>query len=422
MMLVIVLLLASVMVVLQSKPVQAQQLHASLLRSEPVAGSVLASPPSAVCLWFSEIAQPVGQSIVVLSPTGTPIQDGALSIHGTQLCIPVKISTAGTYLVDWQVISQDTHPSSGAFIFSVRRASGPWANSGQSAADISPLGLCLQVAGRLLHMLGYALSFGPFAFYWLVLSFLPSTDKERIQHRLERLVTPGILALVLAEGLALLAQAASMSSAALLNVSLLGDIMATSFGRVLAQRLGAALLLWILVGTIQYNARRAQVAIVGLGLVLAGIDGEASHALNGNPIWLSLLANAVHIAAMGMWVGGLITLLAIWRLPEVASWRSLLLLRFGQMATVAVTELILSGVIMAGMNLAQPLDLLTTAYGRVLLCKVIVLLLVLLLAFIGQRRRPALQHAWWVRETLGLLGLLLLAALLVSLPSASLSR
>ena len=64
------------------------------------------------------------------------------------------------------------------------------------------------------------------------------------------------------------------------------------------------------------------------------------------------------------------------------------------MATVAVAELILSGVILAGMNLAQPLDLLTTAYGRVLLCKVIVLLLVLLLAFVGQRGRPALQHAW----------------------------
>jgi copper transport protein len=281
------------------------------------------------------------------------------------------------------------------------------------------LGLCLQVAARLLHMLGYALSFGPFAFCWLVLSFLSSMDKERIAYRLERLVVPGILALVLAEGLALLAQAASMSPGALLNVSLLGDIMATSFGRVLAQRLGAALLLWILVGTIHYNAQRAQVAIVGLGLVLAGIDGEASHALNGNPIWLSLLANAVHIAAMGVWVGGLITLLAIWRLPEMAGWRSLLLLRFGQIATVAVTELILSGVILAGMNLAQPLDLLTTAYGRVLLCKVIVVLMVLLLAFVGRRGPPALQHAWWVREMVGLLGLLLLAALLVSLPSAS---
>lgn len=251
MMLVGALLLVSVVVVLQSQPVQAQQLHASLLRSDPVEGSVLASPPSAVCLWFSEIAQPVGQSIVVLSPSGTATQDGVLSTHGTQLCIPVKISTAGTYLVDWQVISQDTHPSSGAFIFSVRRASGPWANSGQSTAGISPLGLCLQVAARLLHLRGYALSFGPFAFGWWVLSFLPSTDNERIQYRLERLVTPGILALVLAEGLALLAQAAGMSSAALLNVSLLGDIMATSFGRVLAQCLGVALLLWILLGTIQ---------------------------------------------------------------------------------------------------------------------------------------------------------------------------
>src|SRR5690348_14304370 len=93
------LLLAGVVVVLQSRPVQAQQAHASLLRSDPAEGSVVTSPPSAVCLWFSELAQPVGQSIVVLSPTGTAIQNGVLSTHGTQLCIPVKISATGTYLV-----------------------------------------------------------------------------------------------------------------------------------------------------------------------------------------------------------------------------------------------------------------------------------------------------------------------------------
>src|SRR5579872_3969221 len=113
----------------------------------------------------------------------------------------------------------------------------------------------------------------------------------------------------------------------LLDLSLLGDIMGTSFGRVLAQRVGAALLLWILLGTVHYNARRARIAILILGLVLAVIDGEASHAISTQPIWLGMLANTLHIISMGVWVGGLVSLLTLWRQPEVRAQRSLVVWR-----------------------------------------------------------------------------------------------
>ncbi|HEX3641140.1 MAG TPA: CopD family protein, partial [Ktedonobacteraceae bacterium] len=253
--------------------------------------------------------------------------------------------------------------------------------------------------------------FGPFAFRWLVLQ--PLADREQIDGALQKLVSLGLVMLVLAEPVALVAQAASINPGALLDLSLLGDIMGTSFGRVLAQRVGAALLLWILLGTVHYNARRARIAILILGLVLAVIDGEASHAISTQPIWLGMLANTLHIISMGVWVGGLVSLLVLWRQPEVRAQRSLIAWRFGQIASIAVIELVLSGIVLASLYVKRPEALLSTDYGRILLLKGGVLLLVLSLVLVGRRAK---QVCWWRWEVIWQCGLLCIACLLVSLP------
>ena len=153
-----------------------------------------------------------------------------------------------------------------------------------------------------------------------------------------------------------------------------------------------------------------------LGLLVALVDGEASHAVSKEPIWLALLANMVHIAAMGVWVGGLAALLMLWKEKAVEEQRAQVVLRFGQLATLAVSELIISGLLMAWLHLNQPLNLITTVYGRVLLGKIFLLPLVLLLAWTSGRVKRDKQTNWWRIEGLGLLGLLMLAGLLVALP------
>lgn len=397
-----------------AQPVQAQARHAILLHADPLEGSILAKPPAVVRLWFSEPVQLVGQTITVFAPSGAPVQHGSVHESSLELSIPVNAQATGTYLVAWQVVSQDTDPVSGRFVFSVGHAGGIWA--GTVSSGVSPSGVGLQALARFLHFLGYALGFGTLAFLWLVI-FPSGLDREEtVWRRLWRLVNAGVLLLLLAEIIAIFAQMVSLGTGGLFNADILGDVLASSFGRVLAQRLGAAILLWVCAGIAQQYPKQGVAAALALGLLLTFIDGEASHALTSRLPWPALIANALHIVAMGVWVGGLLALLALWRLKAMLTQRRVIVKRFGTVAIAALVELICTGIFMAWLLLPAPSRLFTTSYGQVLIVKLVALLLPLLFVFISQRVSLDQRTRWWTLETLGLAGILILAGFLVSLP------
>jgi copper transport protein len=407
----IVVLLLAILTVFVSDRAQAQSLHAVLLRSDPVDGSVLARSPEEIRLWFSEPVQLVGQSIMVFAPSGAAVELGAVQERNGEVSTPLQIAAAGTYLVNWQIISQDTDPVSGSFVFSVGHAGGSWAGSVSNNA--SPPGFWLQVLAHLLHFLGYVLAFGTLAFLRLVVVPL---KQDALTRPIWQLVNLGIIVLLVAEAAALIAQSTSLGNHSLLDLTFLMTVLASSFGRALALRLGAALTLWVLVGIIQQGGRRVVDVALVLGGALALIDSQASHAISSPIIWLALIVTALHIAAMGVWIGGLIALLTLWRCKEARVFRQDLLVRFGPLALASVVELVLTGVVLSGLHLARPTDLFTTLYGRLLTIKVVALLLPLLFALLGQRLSHFSRERWWLLEGYSLLGILTLAALLVSLP------
>lgn len=390
----------------------ARELHAVLLQSDPADSSELGKGPTSIQLLFSEPVQPVGQAIQVVSPANKLVRHGLLQANGLRLTMPIEVEQKGTYLVIWQVISPDTDPVSGRFVFSVGRPAGPW--SGTSASGVTPLGTWLQVFAHWLHFLGYALGFGTIAFRQFVLRPLVRTGEARAEKVLWQLVNLGIIALVLAEPLALLAQNASLGAGTLFDPNITGDILSSSFGRVLAQRLGAALFLWVLVGMVRQNEEWASWIMLALGLALALIDGEGSHAITSRAPWLGLLANMLHIAAMGVWTGGLVTLLSVLGIKALHDQRNELIARFGQLATLAVIELMVSGLLMTWLLVANPTEFITTNYGKVLGIKTCVVLITLLLAFLGMRIYRN-KHTWMF-EAIVLTVILALAALLISLP------
>jgi len=210
---------------------------------------------------------------------------------------------------------------------------------------------------------------------------------------------------------------------------------------VLAQRVGAAVLLWVLLGmldatdadtsedtkaTTETNSDGTSIVTrvaLAVGIALAVADGEASHAGNngGGVAWLGYLANTAHVAAMGLWLGGLVTLIVLWRLLDETE-RATTLRQFGQMAGGALVVLIVSGSVMAVLHLSRPADLFTSAYGRALVAKLLLLLDALLLAWAGwagirlRRDNPVHRMRWWLLEGAAITGVLIFAALLVSLP------
>src|SRR5260370_25135877 len=149
----------------------AQPLHAGLVGGVPAEQSVLAQPPSAIRLLFSEPVQIAGQPITVLAPSGAEVERGAAQVNGRQLSIALDAHELGTYLVLWQVISLDTDPAIGSFIFSVGHPAGRWTGGAGQPAALGP-GVVLAAASRWLYYAGYALGFGVLAFRWLIVRSL----------------------------------------------------------------------------------------------------------------------------------------------------------------------------------------------------------------------------------------------------------
>jgi copper transport protein len=389
---------------------EARALHATLLRSAPADQSVLDVAPQRVALWFSEPVQTAGPSITVLSPAGRQLSSGNVSNRNGLLQVSVDARLTGTYLVVWQVISQDTAPVSGRFVFSVRKEGGRWSGVGVTGTP----GLLVQVFARWLHLLGFALGFGPLAFYWWVLRPLALPDEEAVRQRLFGLIGVGIL--LLAEPFTLLAQLVSLQAGTLFDPLIIGGILASSAGRVLAQHMGAALLLWVLLGMARQGSRGALPAGLILGIVLAFVDGQSDHAISTNPLWLGFLTNTLHILAMVAWIGGLAALLVLWGLAALKRQRQEMVTIFGRLALAAVAELSVTGIVLAILHLNGLSSLFTTGYGRALFSKSLVFLLTLLLVLLSRCYTNEFRKRWWAGELAVLLGVLALAGLVVSLP------
>jgi copper transport protein len=144
----------------------------------------------------------------------------------------------------------------------------------------------------------------------------------------------------------------------------------------------------------------AVIAVLALLLgFLCVTPALAGHASTISPKWLLVPANVVHVVSVSVWVGGIVMLLAA--LPAATralepSDRTRLLAasvsRFSTVALIAVAGLVAGGTVQAIAELDSLSDFTTTAFGRAILIKIgIVLVLIGLGAWNRQRARPRLE-------------------------------
>ena len=94
------------------------QAHASLVRSEPADGAVLAKQPDRLQLVFSEPVSPLVMNLV--GPTGESMRLDRYHLHdGTLVIEPPGDLAQGSYALSWRVTSADGHPIGGSVVFSV---------------------------------------------------------------------------------------------------------------------------------------------------------------------------------------------------------------------------------------------------------------------------------------------------------------
>lgn len=95
------------------------QAHAFLDHAEPRVGNKVANPPREVTLYFTQKLEAAFSSVTVTGPSGARIDTGKARVSGNQMSVPLKASGAGTYHVNWRVLSVDTHTTDGNFTFQV---------------------------------------------------------------------------------------------------------------------------------------------------------------------------------------------------------------------------------------------------------------------------------------------------------------
>jgi copper transport protein len=367
--------------------------HATLVSSTPTNDEVLERAPAQVVLRFSEPVETAFGSIRVYDDAARRVDEG-----GTERPQPQEVAVAlrsslsrGTYTVAWRVVSADSHPVSGAFVFHVGAP-------GAGAAGVASQVLDEQAGSRTVDRAFAVVRFLTFALILLcvggaiALAIVLSREERRIRRPLwAALVTVSVLlALVSLAGIGLQgAQASGLGLDAAFRLSLLGDVLETRFGHASLARAGLALAVTQLAALALVRPWRREQALagaaVGLGVLLAATPAVSGHArVEGG---LAVASDWVHVLAASAWAGGLaFLLLALWRARD-ARWplAARAVPRFSALAVVAVGTLLVAGVLNGFLELRTWSGLWETTYGRLLLVKVGLVLPVLALGAFNNR-------------------------------------
>ncbi len=374
--------------------------HATLVSTSPAEGARLDTAPAVVTLEFTEgVSLGAGYARVLTAGAEEVAGDGA-SVDGRQLRVPLPEGLAdGGYLVTYRVVSADSHPIAGAFSFVVGEGDLVPAGTAAEGAGADPIVAGLLPAVRAVGFAGIALAVGV-----PVLALL-CWPAGWASPRLRRLAGGGALAVAVTAVLTFLLQgpyAAGSGPGAVFDPALLSATASTGTGWALLARaalsLALATALWPAWrrGRAPEGPRLAAAALSATGLVVA--TAATGHPMAGAWPLIAVAVAAVHVAAMAVWLGGLAGLLIglvgsgpdadEMATDEVAT----AMPRFSRIAFGAVVALVVSGIVQAVREVASPTALAESTYGRVLLVKVALVLVVLGAAGVSRV---------WVQQRLG---------------------
>ena len=404
------LLLALVAAVALAVPAAAWA-HAALLHTEPVASRVVNTPPAEVRLTYSEPIEPRFAIVSVTDAAGRSVTAGLPQRAPGEpqtLVTPLKRVPEGWYLVFWRVISADGHPVRGAFTFAVGPNPGPPPQF--RVPSLSETAHTPQLLiGRWLVFLSFLSALGLFVLRMLVARPVARRVAGTSLHPLSVAMAVALLVALVATPVYVLLATAQFSLRSVFDLGAIVPVArASSFGRIyLDLELVLALFAVAAAAAIAVDRpmrpQRSVAELLSLGAALAAgasalaLPGLAGHAGQRSPRGLALPLDAVHLAAVAIWLGGLIGILVFWltvRREGRVGALSVVVPRFSAVAFCSVLVLIGTGTGQALLELPTLASLWETNYGKALLVKIVLLAAALVLAAVNlARTKPRLQAA-----------------------------
>ncbi|MBS1863540.1 MAG: copper resistance protein CopC/CopD [Actinobacteria bacterium] len=433
--------------------------HARLEGTSPPQGAVVKKEPSAVVFEFDEPVEGNFGAVRVYDAAGDRVDEGD-AFHpngeGPKLGVHLKPGLPdGSYTATYRVVSADGHIVSSGYVFSIGKAGAAPAESVGELIGGSGNGKVTEVAYGIARGLEYAaiaLAVGGVAF--LFLCWLPAlgaaTGVEEGSRRSAAAAFARRLRLILwiAAALGLLAtaaqivlegaEAAGVSGFSALTKTIVEETLETNFGTVwgfaFLAWLAVALLVPLVGGSGDPRTNLPAVRERGgpltrpLGALLIAIPlvylilcpALAGHGSSQSPVALNFPVNAIHVAAMAIWLGGLAALLlvlpAATRAATTPADRGRLLAgplaRFSTVALAMVGLIMATGLIQAYVYVRHLGDLFSTGYGRAVLAKFLLLLCVMAVAAYNRRSSvPRLEASAARGEAPGRPGVLLRRAI-----------
>jgi copper transport protein len=413
--------------------------HAQLESTSPARGAQLKASPAQVELRFGESVEASFGALRVYDNRGHEVQVGAATHpagQGDRVAVKLRPHLPqGGYTATYRVISADSHPVSGGFVFTVGDGAAPAGTVDQllKGSESGPITSIAFAVARGVQFAAIAIGLG--ALIFLLWAWLPAlrmvsggepawrTASGAFASRLRGLLLVAAGAGVLSAAAGLVMQGATASGTTAwgaLDPTVIGDVLSTRFGVVW----GLALLAWLWVGIVGLLLRSrlpvlrpAAVGASGLALpsatsptlvalalplfALALLPGLGGHAGAEAPVVLNLPANVLHILAMSAWLGGIVVLVAVARSATArldGADRTRLLAasvgRFSTLAGVAIAVILATGVIQALISTNSVSELVDTAYGRAVLVKLVLFLGIVGLGWVNRSRHlPELRRA-----------------------------
>jgi copper transport protein len=364
--------------------------HAALASTYPAEGSVVPRQPEQVTATFDEPIHMTVSSLEVYSPEGDRADDG-----DTTLANPEEIAVTllpglgnGTYTAVWHVISDDTHPVSGEFTFSIGAPSATHV----PALEVSPNNVVSAAftVTRWLEYMTFALLCGAVAF--LIICWPAGAGRVGVI----RLVTYSWAGLLASTLLGLLIQGpyaaneglGQLFSAQLVQATLDSKLGTMSQARELMAFLAggaASLLLPRLPGA----GRRARIALAVIWAILTTAVAASwalyDHASTGvQAPWGGVPADIVHLDAMAIWIGGLAVLAGFALRGPADEGVATAVRRFSSISLACVATIVVSGAYQTWREVGAWQALVDTSYGRLILAKVTGLLMLIALGYLAR--------------------------------------
>lgn len=362
-----VFVLVTAFAMLSSRPAAA---HAVLVGSDPVADAVVGESPPTITLTFSEPVDLPARPIRVVSAAGVDVAVGtARQPNGSNsLSVPPAAPLDdGTFVVVWTVVSKDSHTISGAYTFSVGKRSSSDPALADRVADGTrngsgwPLG-----AGRFASFAGAGVLIGA-----LVVGRRLASG-GLVTRGVDRLVVVGSTVGALGTAVMIGVQATRTGRSA----TDWSAVVATTSGRWWLARAVAFIAVVPLLAVVRRVRSLDRHAPLLIGIGLSGVIAAGGHAVTGRFRFVGFAATVVHLAAMAVWMGGIVALLVLSLRGD--RWRAAA--AFSPVALGAVSALALSGAVNGWRQLGSLSALTGSTYGRWLVVKLVVVALVVLAA------------------------------------------